>query len=60
MSKASNFFLVSVAALVWGNRVVKSRRHQPQLDGVVRLLELVDLTPHQLHLLHLAMYYARK
>lgn len=28
------------------------------LDGIVRLLELVNLTPYQLHLLHLTMYYA--
>lgn len=35
-------------------------RHLPLLNGVVRLLELVDFAPHQLHLLHLTMYYARK
>jgi hypothetical protein len=39
---------------------VKTERHQPLLHGIVRLLELEDLTPHQLHLLHLTMYYARK
>jgi hypothetical protein len=39
---------------------VKTENHQPLLDGVVRLLELEDLTPYQLHLLHLTMYYARK
>jgi hypothetical protein len=39
---------------------VKTVNDRPLLNGVVRLLELVDLSPHQLHLLHLTMYYAHK